>query len=233
MSALKMQETMAPQRLKMSYEEYLDFAGDAQIVEWVGGEVIVYMPPILEHQRITFFLATLLEAFVQFFDLGTVVVAPFEVKLWPEGPSREPDVIFIDRRNLENLKEKRFEGAPDLIIEVISSGSVTEDRVRKFAEYKQAGVREYWLIDPRPRKRQVDCYLLAKDDEFHDVGVAEDGRYQATIIPHFWFLEDWLWQEELPNPQLALSEILLTVPNLTNEARQVYQALNDLLSNRS
>lgn len=233
MNALKMKETTAPQRLKMGYEEYLDFAGDSQIVEWVDGEVIVHMPPIFSHQNLIGFIGTLLHAFVKQFDLGEVIIAPFEVKLWPEGPSREPDVLFISQSSLENLTEKRFVGAPDLVIEVISAGSVTEDRVRKFAEYEQAGVREYWLIDPRAQQRQVDCYVLGDDGEFHDKGVADDGRYYSTIIPHFWFQVDWLWQDKLPNPQLALSEIILTLPNLSEEARQVYQALYKLLSNGS
>jgi hypothetical protein len=49
-------EAPTMQRLKMSYEKYLEFAGDSQIVEWVEGEVIVYTPPIYKHQDIVSFL---------------------------------------------------------------------------------------------------------------------------------------------------------------------------------
>ncbi|MCP4356744.1 MAG: Uma2 family endonuclease [Chloroflexi bacterium] len=229
MTAVISKPREAPQRLKISYEEYLDFATTSQIVEWVDGEAITYMPPIFEHQSIAGFLFSLLNTFVRQFELGEMIVAPFEVKLWPDGPSREPDIIYISQNNLQNLTDKRFVGAPDLLVEVISPGSVTEDRVRKFTEYEQAGVLEYWLIDPRQRQKQVDCYVLGEDGEFHDAAVGEDGRYHAAILPHFWFQIDWLWQEKLPNPQLALAEILLTVPTLSAEARQVYKSLYKLL----
>ena len=73
--------------------------------------------------------------FIEFFDLGILVLAPFEVKLWPDGPSREPDILFIGQENLSKLTSERFEGGPDLIIEIISPSSVTEDRVHKFTEY--------------------------------------------------------------------------------------------------
>jgi Uma2 family endonuclease len=120
MDILKAIEKTAPQRCKMSYEAYLDFAGDSEIVEWVEEEVVRYMPPTDRHQDLSGFLNTLLRLFTQFFKLGIVRSAPFEVKLWPNGPSREPDILFVSTANLPNLDEKRFNGGPDLIIEIIS-----------------------------------------------------------------------------------------------------------------
>ncbi len=55
MDVLAIIEKTAPQRRKMSYEEYLEFAGDSQIVEWVDGEVISCMPPISKHQELSRF----------------------------------------------------------------------------------------------------------------------------------------------------------------------------------
>lgn len=86
MTLLEMVESITPQRQKMSYDDYLDYAGESQIVEWVKGEVITYVPPVYKHQDLSRFLSTLLDLFVQFFDLGIVQYAPFEVKLWPAGP---------------------------------------------------------------------------------------------------------------------------------------------------
>ena len=120
----------APQRRQMSYEEYLNFAGDSQIVEWVDGEVIIYMPPVDKHQDVSQFLGTLLNLFIHFFKLGIMRYAPFEVKLWPGGPSREPDIIFIANENIAKLTPERFEGGPDLLIEIILPGSVTGNKLR-------------------------------------------------------------------------------------------------------
>jgi len=55
MTIIEIRETTALQRRKMSYEEYLRFAGNAQIVEWVDGEALIYMPAIFEHQNIVGF----------------------------------------------------------------------------------------------------------------------------------------------------------------------------------
>lgn len=225
-------EAPAPQRLKMSYEDYLRLANDSSIMEWVDGEVITYMPPVHEHQRLVLFLCELLNGFIQYFTLGTLIPAPFEVKLWSDGPSREPDIIFISQKNQHKLTEKRFEGAPDLIIEIISPSSVTEDRVYKFTNYMQAGVAEYWIIDPRPRQHHADFYVLGEGQVYHPAPIDDDGLYHSTAIPNFWFNLDWLWQEELPNPQLALAEIMISVETLPSEAKETYERLYGLLAGK-
>ena len=226
-------EDLAPQRLKMSYEEYLEFAADSRIVEWVEGEVIIYMPPAREHQDLVLFLSQLLNLFIQFFDLGVLIVAPFEVKLRPNGPSREPDLIFISQASLSKLTSQRFEGGPDLIIEVISPSSVTEDRVHKFTEYEQAGVREYWIIDARPHQHHIDFYILGADQLYHPGSVDDNGIYYSKVIPNFWFNLAWLWQVKLPNPQVALAEIMISIAELPAEVKDTYRAIHRLLTGKS
>lgn len=130
MATLAILEVQSPQRLKMSHKEYLEFTTDSQIIEWVDGEVICYIPPVYSHQRLVIFLATVIGSCVEYFQLGDLISSPFEVKLWPDGPSREPDIFFIAAANLDKLTPQRFEGGPDLVIEIDSPGSVTEDRVR-------------------------------------------------------------------------------------------------------
>jgi len=133
----------------MSYEEYLALPDESRIIEWVDGEAIFYMPASTSHQKLVLLLALLLGFYVNKFRLGQIMVAPYEVKLWPGGPSREPDVLFIGQDRLGSLSRQRFDGGPNLVIEIISPASVTTDRVNKFREYERAGVNEYWIIDPR------------------------------------------------------------------------------------
>lgn len=170
--------------------------------------------------------------FVQFFKLGAIIPAPFEVKLWPDGPSREPDLLFVSNENQAKLTDKRFKGGPDLVIEIISPGSVTEDRVYKFEEYEKAGVREYWIIDPRPHQQQVDFYVLDEEGRYQPAPLTAHGIYYSTVLPDFWFNLDWLWLEKLPNPQLVLAEIMISIETLPAEAKNAYQALYDLLAGR-
>ncbi len=213
----------------LSYEEYLSLADESRIVEWVDGEVIFHMPPTPVHQSIIQFITKLLGSFIDQMSLGELLSAPLEVKLWPDGPSREPDMLFISKEKLSQLGERRFEGAPDLVIEVISPTSVTLDRITKFREYEQAGVREYWLIDPRPFQQQADFYI--RDDEGHFVpsAIDDEGIYASPTLPGFRFNVAWLWQSPLPNPQRALAWMLADAPGLSDELRAAYRELLRLL----
>ncbi|MEM7028337.1 MAG: Uma2 family endonuclease [Chloroflexota bacterium] len=222
-------EKYAPERVKMSYDDYLTWARDDQIMEWVNGEGITYMPPVSIHQNIVGFLYTLINTYNQHFQSGFVFQAPFEVKLWPDGPSREPDLLFLSQQNKDRLSEKRLNGAPDLVIEVISPGSVSEDRVRKFNEYEQAGVQEYWIIDPRPHQQQGDFYRRGEDNLFESVDLDEHGVFYSTVLPQFWLNVAWLWQDPLPSTQLIFAEIMLTNEGLPLDLKQAYQTLYDVL----
>jgi Uma2 family endonuclease len=184
--------------LYMSYEAYLAEDWDNHLAEWVNGEVIIHMPASNEHQSIVGFLLSLLREFVTLLDLGTVRVAPFEVKLWPNGPSREPDIFFVRKENLHRLTSKRFEGAPDLIIEVISVGSVQRDRDKKFQEYAQAGVPEYWILDSRPGRHRADFFGLNESGNYELIATEDEERVESTMIEGFWLNPSWLWQEKFP-----------------------------------
>lgn len=207
-----MEKVKAPprqeQRLRMSYEEFLAWADEDVHAEWVDGEVIVFMPPKTVHQDVVTFLVALLRFFVQFFQLGQALTAPYEMKVDPDSPAREPDILFIARENLARLSEDRLEGPADLIVEVVSDDSVSRDRSDKFYEYQEAGVREYWVIDPRPGKERADFWVLDEQGRYRPVPVDEDGVYRSTVIPGFWLRVDWLWAEEMPDPLLTFAEIV-------------------------
>ncbi len=191
----------------MTYEEFLAWADEDVHAEWVDGEVIIHMPPKDIHQNIVGFLYTLLRLFVDFFSLGAVRTAPFEMKLSPYGPAREPDILFVAREHLERLTEDRLAGPADLVVEVISEDSVTRDRVKKYYEYQAAGVREYWLIDPRPGEEQVDFWVRDEDGKYRAVAIGDDGIYRSAVLSGFWLRVDWLWMEELPDPLLTFAQI--------------------------
>ena len=198
-------------RRPATYEEYLAQASETRIAEWVDGEMIEHMPPSIEHQDLTGFLYRLTAAFVSEVGFGKVVIAPSEVKLWPDGPSREPDLFVVREDRLDRFDQWRFNGAPDLVVEVVSPGSVREDRVRKFSEYEQAGVLEYWLVDPRPNLRIVECYRREAAGIFQPVEADESGRLVSSVLAQgdtrFWIHVDWLWQEPLPRVQGLLGEM--------------------------
>jgi Uma2 family endonuclease len=184
----------------MSYDEFLALGDDTTHAEWVGGEAILIMPPNIRHQDIVSFLITLLRLFVDSLNLGRVLAAPTEMRLIPGKLSREPDILFVARDSLPRLTGQRLEGPADLVVEVVSEESATRDRRDKFQEYAQAGVREYWLIDPRPEQQQATIYRRGEDGTYAATAPDGEGRLHSAVLPGLWLLPAWLWQEPLPDP---------------------------------
>ena len=197
-----------PKSLDMSYEEFLRWADEDVHAEWVDGKVIVQMPPKEVHQSVIGFLYALVRLFASLFDLGRVHTAPFEMKLnLPHEPAREPDILFVANQNLDRLTEDRLVGPADLIVEIISGDSVRRDRHDKFREYREAGVREYWIIDPRPGKQRADFYVLDEDGDYFLFATEDDQRVESHVLPGFWLRPDWLWKADSLDPFQVLCEM--------------------------
>ena len=147
-----------PRRMNASYEEYLGWSGENHYVEWVNGEILVYCGLTVTHQHMLGCLLIALNSYVRHFDLGKVTMIPFEMRVLPGRSSRAPDIIFIAKTHRARLTEGRCDGPADLVIEILDDESIKRDRDDKFYEYQEAGVREYWLVDPRRCKERIDCY---------------------------------------------------------------------------
>jgi Uma2 family endonuclease len=180
----------------MTYEEFLDWADEDTFAEWVDGEVVELSPAKDWHQGIVGFLSAILRHFCESYDLGIILVAPFQMKTGPRLPGREPDVIFIAREHLNRLKENYLDGPADLVVEVVSPDSRRRDREEKLREYEEGGVREYWLID-KPRK-QAEFYQPGDDGRYKLAAVDDDGVYRSAVLNGLWIEVEWLWQEPLP-----------------------------------
>lgn len=185
-----------PATRRMSYEEFLQWDGENQHVEWVDGEMIFMSPLSKDCASAGAFLFRLMSDYVEIKQLGVVFHDPFQMKTGPDLPGRAPDIQFIAQKNLPRVKRLYTDGPADLVVEVISPGSRGTDRGDKFYEYEAGGVREYWLIDPD--RQQAEFYLLGDDKLFHPAAPDADGRYHAREIPGLWIRVEWLWQSPLP-----------------------------------
>jgi Uma2 family endonuclease len=217
--------TASERRLAMSFEEFLAWDGEAIHAEWVAGEVIVFMPAALKHQMVIGLLYRLLSDFVERFDLGLVLLAPFAMRALPDGPAREPDLLFVAREHLDRLTPQLLVGPADLAIEIISDSSLRRDRADKFYEYQRAGVREYWLFDPRPGEERTDFYRLTAEGKYLPVLPDEQGRYHSSVLPGFWLDPAWLWQEPPPSARQLLATI---APPARRAGRDVPGATGDM-----
>ena len=130
-------------------------------------------------------MSALIAGFVKIFGLGKVLHAPFEMRLPVSGTSREPDVLFLATANYGRQSENRIVGPADLVIEVISTESINRDRGDKFYEYQDNGVREYWVIDPRPGTARADFWVLDENARYRPVLIESNGIYRSTVLPNF------------------------------------------------
>ncbi|MFQ6101468.1 MAG: Uma2 family endonuclease [Anaerolineae bacterium] len=178
-----------PQPRKMTYEEFLTWADEDTLAEWVDGEVVMMTPASRRHQNIADFLTMAIRAFVEQRDLGIVLSAPFQMKL---EHGREPDVLFVAREHLERLRETHLEGPADLVVEILSPESAGRDRGKKFYEYEAAGIPEYWLIDPL--REEVEFYQLDAQGRYRLTLPDAEGVYCSKVLPDFRLPVAWLWR---------------------------------------
>lgn len=193
-------------RLFMPYEAYLDLDYEGGIVEWVNGEVIFHDMPTHTHQTVIEFLHILLGLFVRLHQMGLVRIAAYPMRAKEGGSGREPDVLFVTNEHMDRVTEKQLKGPADLAVEVVSDDSTTRDRRDKFSEYEEAGIREYWIIDPRPNRHRAAFYVLDEEGHYQPAPV-NDGIYRSTVVPGFFLRVEWLWQDA-PDPLTALAEIV-------------------------
>lgn len=141
-----------PGQGQWTYEDYLQLPDDGRRYEIIEGVLYVTNAPSYDHQFTVLKLAGKLDQFVTDAGLGVVLTAPFEVHL-PGGTARpvQPDVLFIQAEQQPGPGAPFFEGAPDLVVEVLSPESVRRDQHVKFGAYEWAGVHEYWLADLKTR----------------------------------------------------------------------------------
>ncbi len=172
-----------PPKRVWTYQDFLDLPDDGKRYEIIKGELYMSNAPSSAHQFAVVQLTIHLGSFVLTNNLGMVLVAPYEVHLSNDTRPVQPDILFIKTERQPQFGSKFFTGAPDLIVEVISPSSVRLDRHKKFAAYEEAGVSEYWLVDPKARL--VEVYTLV-DGEYSLLGqFVDDEVMQSQLLAGF------------------------------------------------
>jgi Uma2 family endonuclease len=149
--------TMAIQDIaprKLTYEDYLRFPDDGMRHEILDGEHYVTGAPSTRHQIASSNLHSLLGPWIRDHRLGRLFAAPCEV-IFSRHNIAQPDLLFVSQGRAGIILEKNIEGAPDLIVEILSDSTRRSDDVVKHGTYERFGVLEYWLVDPKRRTVRV------------------------------------------------------------------------------
>lgn len=175
-----------------TFESFIEWVDEDTSAEWVEGEVYFMSPSSLRHQLIAGFLYKLIGTYVEYYQLGTTLNAPFKMKI--PGYGAEPDVLVVLRENETRLRKTFLDGPADLVVEVISPDSVERDRVKKFGDYEAAGIAEYWLIDPE--RRTAEFYQLVEGR--YELAATPDDIYASRVLPGLRLPLEWLHRNSLP-----------------------------------
>lgn len=155
---------------------------DGKRAELIDGRIYYMAPPNRKHQRISVELSTIINNYIKSNNGSCEVdIAPFAVFLNGNDKTYvEPDISVICDRN--KLTEKGCNGAPDWVIEIVSPSSRQMDYYKKLFQYRTAGVREYWVIDPD--KQVITVYDFAHDTmtEYTLTDKVRVGIYEDFVI---------------------------------------------------
>ena len=141
--------------IKFTYDDYLNTSDDKRY-ELLDGELIMPPAPGESHQSVSAMLGWKLVQFTFENRLGRVYPAPFDVVL-SEFDVVQPDLIFVSNDRAHIITPANIQGAPDLVVEILSPSTATRDKTLKRVLYAKHGVREYWLVDPTAKTVTILC----------------------------------------------------------------------------
>ncbi len=165
-----------------TYEDYLRLPEDGNRYEVIRGILYVTAPPPYEHQTIVGELMLTLGSFVRERGLGKALTTPVRLPFGIGSPV-QPDLIVLRTGNAPDREVKSFEGVPDLVAEVLSRGTRRRDRTLKLEAYQDAGIPEYWLVDPD--QRIVEVYVLKQGKYAQRVRGGEGWEVWSSLFPDF------------------------------------------------
>jgi Uma2 family endonuclease len=176
---------------RLTYDDFVLFPEDGLRHEILDGEHYVSASPYLKHQAVSMNLSVLLSSFIRSHGLGRLFAAPTDVLL-SRHDIVEPDLVFVSKERVQILTEKNIQGAPDLVIEILSGSTKRIDQGIKLERYERFGVQEYWSVDPD--RNTVTVYRL------------EGERFQKAAVLNA-VTEDVLRTPLLPGLELRLTEV--------------------------
>lgn len=172
-----------PEQGRWTYEDWLRLPNDGFRYEVLHGVLFMAPPPAIPHQDAVTILTARMRNHADSRSLGRVLTSPVGVRLPGQPVPVQPDVLFVAKERRDIIGTDYVEGAPDLVVEVLSPSNWPYDRGEKFVAYRQAGVREYWIVDYRARTIEV---LVLEKTEYVLTGKVGPGDVaRSTVLTGF------------------------------------------------
>jgi Uma2 family endonuclease len=178
-----MADALSEENGNFTYKDYLDWEGPERY-QLINGEVFSMASPTVEHQAILMELSTQFNIWLRGKPCR-VFAAPLDVRLFPEEDNSDdtvvqPDLLVVCDKT--KLSKGSVDGPPDIVIEIVSPSTTKKELFLKFEAYLNAGVREYWVIEPEQKKTQVHIY---ENGHFLSYGYKPDAVVHSTVLQGF------------------------------------------------
>jgi len=147
-----------PEQGHWTYKDWQRLPADGFKYEVLDGVLYMAPAPRLPHQFSSGNLFGQMWNHVRARALGVVLCAPTDVRIPGQPVPVQPDILFVKKARLNIIKDDIVDGAPDLVVEILSPANWTYDRGEKFRAYEKAGIPEYWIVDYR--LKCIEVFLL-------------------------------------------------------------------------
>ena len=131
--------------IKFTYEDYLNTPEDKRY-ELLDGDLVALSSPEEFHQSVSILMGTKLVQFAVENRRGRIYHAPFDVVL-SNTDVVQPDLIFVSNERADIITPANIQGAPDLVVEILSPSTAARDKTFKRSLYARHGITEYWMVD--------------------------------------------------------------------------------------
>ena len=158
-------------------EQYLTLTDASRmLIEFTDGSFEVLPMPSRDHQAISLFLLLALVSFIRP-RKGAVFYSPLRVQVRP-GKFREPDLLLL-RDAADPRNQNRYWLGADLVVEIVSEDNPERDTVEKVADYAEAGIPEYWIVNPLD---QTITVLALDEGVYLAPGIFGRGEQAASLL---------------------------------------------------
>jgi Uma2 family endonuclease len=131
----------------LTYEDYARLTPpDSGDYELHNGRIIKMATPVPPHQKLSMRLSSRIFNHIEAHDLGEVYTAPMDT-VFTRHNTFQPDILFLSKDRLHLVGDKKIEGAPDLVVEIMSPSNSPKEMKNKWNVYERTAVREYWIVD--------------------------------------------------------------------------------------
>ena len=181
------------ERELLTAEDFLEWLEPGICADLIDGEIAMHSPVSVRHADLLNFLDGILRLYVDRRRIGFLYREVVAVRLSARN-TFQPDLAFYRAERRSAIRHNHVDGAPDLVVEVLSPRTADRDTGPKFAAYERHGVLEYWILDPETLAHR----FYRRAGELLVEYAAGAAKIDSRAVPGFFVMREWLDPRRTP-----------------------------------